>query len=110
MLSNENIDTRIKEAERFLSEANVDGRDVIRIRLAMEEALLNYQKLLGETESFSQRCVKRLGRLRIELSVPGVRYDPFAGEEDDEILRGILAGMGFAPVWQYRNGGSAGLF
>lgn len=110
MLSNENIDTRIKEAERFLSEANVDGRDVIRIRLAMEEALLNYQKLLGETESFSLRCVKRLGRLRIELSVPGARYDPFAGEEGDEILRGILAGMGIAPVWQYKNGANQIIF
>ena len=110
MLSNENIDTRIKEAERFLSEANVDGRDVIRIRLAMEETLLNYQKILGETESFSQRCVKRLGRLRIELSVPGIRHDPFADEEDDEILRGILAGMGFAPVWQYRNGANQIIF
>jgi len=105
VLSNENIDTRIKEAEQFLSEASVDSKDMIRIRLAMEEALLNYQKVLGETESFSLRCVKRLGRLRIELSVPGLRYDPFAGEEEGgEILRGILAGMGVAPVWQYKNG------
>ena len=88
MLSNENIDTRIKEAEQFLSEANVDGKDILRIRLAMEETLLNYQKILGETESFSLRCVKRLGRLRMELSVPGLRYDPFAGEEEGgEILR-----------------------
>lgn len=105
VLSNENIDTRIKEAEQFLSEASVDSKDMIRIRLAMEEALLTYQKVLGETESFSLRCVKRLGRLRIELSVPGLRYDPFAGEEEGgEILRGILAGMGVAPVWQYKNG------
>ena len=105
MLSNENIDTRIKEAEQFLSEANVDGKDILRIRLAMEETLLNYQKILGETESFSLRCVKRLGRLRMELSVLGLRYDPFAGEEEGgEILRGILAGMGVAPVWQYKNG------
>lgn len=105
MLSNENIDTRIKETEKFLSEANVDDKDMIRIRLAMEETLLNYQKILGETESFSQRCVKRLGRLRIELSVPGIRHDPFADEEEgSEILRGILAGMGIAPVWQYKNG------
>ena len=105
VLSNENIDTRIKEAEQFLSEANVDGKDILRIRLAMEETLLNYQKILGETESFSLRCVKRLGRLRMELSVPGLRYDPFAGEEEGgEILRGILAGMGVAPVWQYKNG------
>lgn len=60
---------------------------------------------MGENGSFSLRCVKRLGRLRFELSAPGVRYDPFASEEEGgEILRGILAGMGVAPVWQYKNG------
>ena len=104
-LSNAGIDTAADEAEQFLSEANVDGKDILRIRLAMEEALLNYQGALGENGSFSVRYVKRLGRLRIELSVPGLRYDPFAGEEEGgEILRGILAGMGVAPVWQYKNG------
>lgn len=111
MLSNENIDIRIKEAEQFLSEANVDGKDILRIRLAMEETLLNYKNILGETESFSLRCVKRLGRLRIELSVPGIRYDPFADEEEgSEILRSILAGMGIAPVWQYKNGSNQIIF
>ena len=79
-LSNAGIDTAADEAEQFLSEANVDGKDILRIRLAMEEALLNYQGALGENGSFSVRYVKRLGRLRIELSVPGLRYDPFAGE------------------------------
>ena len=104
-LSNAGINTAADEAEQFLSEANVDGKDILRIRLAMEEALLNYQGALGENGSFSVRYVKRLGRLRIELSVPGLRYDPFAGEEEGgEILRGILAGMGVAPVWQYKNG------
>ena len=104
-LSNAGIDTAADEAEQFLSEANVDGKDILRIRLAMEEALLNYQGALGENGSFSVRYVKRLGRLRIELSVPGLRYDPLAGEEEGgEILRGILAGMGVAPVWQYKNG------
>ena len=104
-LSNENINAAANEAQQFLSEVNVDGKDIIRIRLAMEEALLNYQGALSEAEPFSMRCVKRLGRLRIELSVPGPRYDPFAGEgEGGEILRSILAGMGVAPVWQYKNG------
>ena len=65
-------------------EVNVDGKDIIRIRLAMEEALLNYQGALSEAEPFSMRCVKRLGRLRIELSVPGPRYDPFAGEGEEK--------------------------
>ena len=105
MLSNENIDTTIKEAEQFLSDANVDDKDMIRIRLAMEEALLNYREVLDENGLFCLRCVKRLGRLRLELSIPGLRYDPFSNEEEgSEILRGILSGMGIAPVWQYKNG------
>ena len=110
-LSNAGINTAADETEQFLSEANVDGKDILRIRLALEEALLNYQGALGENGSFFVRYVKRLGRLRIELSVPGLRYDPFAGEEEgSEILRGILAGMGIAPVWQYKNGVSQIIF
>ena len=44
-LSNENINAAANEAQQFLSEVNVDGKDIISIRLAMEEALLNYQGL-----------------------------------------------------------------
>lgn len=40
-LSNAGINTAADETEQFLSESNVDGKDILRIRLAMEEALLN---------------------------------------------------------------------
>ena len=42
-LSNAGIDTAADETEQFLSDANVDAKDILRIRLAMEEALLNYR-------------------------------------------------------------------
>lgn len=108
---NSNLDNRrIDEAgdlvAEFLSGASMDAKDALRTRLAVEETLLSYQERLGQGASFSLNCVKRFGKLRIELSFPGERTDPFAaeGEESSEVMRGILAGMGFAPAWQYKNG------
>lgn len=111
-LNSETIDAAVEAAEGFLSGAGVDRKDILRIRLAMEETLLNYQEALGPEPVFSMKCVKRLGRLRVELCFPGRQLDPFAVEEEEEseILRGILAGMGIAPVWQYKNGANLVLF
>ena len=104
-LTNENIVTAVEEVERFMAASRVDDKEILRIRLAVEEALLNYRKAMGMDARFSLLCIKRLGRLRIELRIPGDRLDPFAVEEEgDELLRGILAGMGIAPVWRYKNG------
>ena len=47
MKENENINAVINEVQKFLSEVNVDGKDTVRIRSAIEEALLNYQEFLG---------------------------------------------------------------
>lgn len=110
-LTNENIAAAVAEVERLAAVSKVDGKEAVRIRLAVEEALLNYRKSMGADAVFSLLCVRRLGRLRIELRIPGSRFDPFTVEnEEDELLRGILEGMGIAPVWQYKNGVNLVLF
>ena len=104
-LINENIAAAVEEVEQFMTTSEVDGKEILRIRLAVEEALLNYRRIMGMDAVFSLLCIRRLGRIRVELHIPGAQFDPFAvDEEGDELLRGILAGMGIAPVWRYRNG------
>ena len=104
-LTNENIAAAVEEVENFAAASRVEPKEVVRIRLAVEEALLNYRSTMGEDAVFSLLCVRRLGRLRVELHIPGLRYDPFVVEDEgDELLRGILSGMGIAPIWRYKNG------
>ena len=40
-LTNENIVTAVEEVERFMAASRVDDKEILRIRLAVEEALLN---------------------------------------------------------------------
>ncbi|MBQ7025525.1 MAG: cation:dicarboxylase symporter family transporter, partial [Peptococcaceae bacterium] len=105
-LINEHIDRISEMVEGFLAEAELEQKNILRTRFAIEEALLNYQGALGVDTAVKINCVKRFGRIRVELSIPGNRFDPFdtGAEDNSEVMRGILAGMGIAPSWNYKNG------
>lgn len=110
-LNNENIETAVLQAVSFLEDARMVDKDVLRIRLLLEETMLNYQDALGAEAEFSLSCRQRMGNLKIELCFPGASLDPFPKEEgDSEIMRGILSQLGFAPTWQYANGVNHVLF
>lgn len=105
VLSNSNIDLASQETEKFLSAAGVDQREVLRIRLTFEEVLLKYQEKFGEDVFFRVRHVKRLSSMRIEIIVAGESYDALGQEnEEDDVLRALLAGIGLAPSWNYKHG------
>jgi len=111
-LNNENIARTSSLAEKTLGEWGVDARNIIQIRLAVEETLLKYQEAFGVEAVFAQKYIKRLNRIRLELFLPGERVDPFdtGEEEQSQVLRGLLANMGVAPTWQYKNGENLILF
>ncbi len=111
-LSNENIAQASSLAEKTFGEWGVDARNILQIRLAVEETLLKYQEAFGAEAVFAQKYIKRLNRIRLELFLPGERVDPFdtGEEEQSQVLRGLLANMGVAPTWQYKNGENLILF
>ena len=109
--SNSNIDLACEEVGKFLASAGVDRREAIRIKFTFEEVLLEYQNRFGEEASFKVRCVKRLSSIKVEVVVEEESFDPFdkPGEEDD-VIRGLLASIGLAPTWSYKNGKNYILF
>ena len=111
-LSNENIAQASDVAEKTFGEWGVDARNILQIRLAVEETLLKYQEAFGREAEFAQKYIRRFKRIRLELSVIGERFDPFdtKEEEQSEVLRGLLANMGVVPAWQYKNGENLILF
>ena len=102
--SNRNIETAIGEVSAFLRKYKVEQKEILRLTLAMEDTLLNYRNALGEDADFRLKCVHRFGRLRIELNVSGNSFNVFAAGEEEDFSRMLLAGIGMAPVWRYRNG------
>ena len=102
---NTNIDLACEETGTFLASAGVERREALRIKLTLEEALLQYQEKFGTDAGFSLRLVKRLSSIRVELIVPGESYDALGSDrEEDDVIRGLLAGVGLAPAWSYKNG------
>ena len=105
-LNNQNIDLASEKATEFLSKAGVDSKEILRIRLSLEEILLKYLEIYGDKKSFKFKMTKTLRALRLELSIAGISIDPFSGEDEDDsiVLHNLLANFGLAPSWIYKNG------
>ncbi len=106
-LTDTGIDAASEAIEQFLAQMGVEQREILRVRLAMEEALLCYRER-RETERFVLCLQRRLRSIRVEAVIPGGRLDPFregdALDEGGAMLAGMMAHMGLAPLWQYRDG------
>ena len=82
----------------------VEKREALRIRLTLEEILLDYQERFGEEAEFKIRRVKRFMTIKVELTVGGQVFNPLEKGDEENIIQGILAGIGLAPSYAYRNG------
>ena len=102
--SNSDIDVACEEVGRFLTSVGVERREALRIKLTLEEILLDFQERFGEDTGFKLRCIKRLTAIKVELSVAGRVFNPLEKEEDENVIHGILAGIGLVPSYSYRNG------
>ena len=103
--SNSNIDTVSESVGEFLARAGVERREALRIRLTLEEALLEYQARLGEEAKCRIKCSKRLSAVKVEIEVSGECFNPLEnGNEDNTVINGLLAGLGLAPTHSYKNG------
>jgi Na+/H+-dicarboxylate symporter len=90
-----------------LNQAEVERRDVVRLRLAMEDILTLWLSGLESGTKCTFRCGTRLGRMYIKVQAPGRRIDP--GETDGEVSSGLLyssllAQAGISPVYSYQDG------
>ena len=103
--SNSNIDLACEKVGEFLSKSGVDRREALRIKLTFEEVLLEYQAKFGEETTYKLKCTKRLSAIRVEIEVHGDGFNPLEKESDDgALINGLLAGIGLAPTYIYKNG------
>lgn len=87
-----------------LSQAGVERREVLRLRLAIEDILGLWMRQLGEgVGTCTFRCVSRLGRRSIQVLLPGGRMDP-AQAEEGLLFSSLLAQAGLNPVYSYHDG------
>lgn len=105
-LSSESIDTVSEKIEAWLSENKENGKNIIRMRLAMEEVMLRVKKEYGDGLSCSLRMGRKFGAKQIVLSYRERQFNPVEGafDKDDQWVEDILSSTGLYPSWSYRNG------
>lgn len=97
-----------KTAEILQDEMKLDRKEVLRLRLSVEEVLLLWREAFGEDTGLSLRYGKRLGRPFIELALAGKRFNPYEQYEEGlgsrEDVQNMLAFYGLTPAYSYVDG------
>lgn len=106
MLTAENIDSMSEYIQGFLQSMKMNEKNILRIRLSMEEMLLKWKDHFGEEHPCTLTAGVRLGRPYLMLSLKGEEFDP-SEEEEEEIenwSNRMLANMGLSPAFSYHKG------
>ncbi len=85
----------------FLVSLSIERRNILRIRLTMEEMLLRIKDNQQEPLQISLGLGKRYGKPVVNLKYEGQPFDPTEGNAEHWNDR-ILASAGLLPTWNYR--------
>ena len=101
------IDTLSQLLANGLEQAGVNRKDIIRLRLAVEEILGMWSSRAEQKTVCTFRCGTRLGRMYLEITAPGKRIDPDEAAADMAgrmLCSNLLAQAGLSPVYSYQDG------
>lgn len=101
------IDTLSRLLSAALEQAGVNRKDIIRLRLAVEEILGLWSSGEEKKPVCTFRCGTRLGRMYIEITAPGKRIDPDEAAADMAgrmLCSNLLAQAGLSPAYSYQDG------
>lgn len=101
-LSAQTIDRVSQLFAGALTEAGTDRRDILRIRLSLEDILgVWLERLEGSRVLYKK--VQRFGRLSIEVCVEGAQINPGENDQDFLLSSRLLAQAGLALNYFYKN-------
>lgn len=105
-LENISIDEISEYTVLFLQELNMEQKNQLRIRLLVEEILLDWQTRFGTSSDCHVFMGKRLGRPILQMKIKGASFNPLEQSADEYgAYRGrLMANMGLAPSFSYENG------
>ena len=74
-LTNASIASECERIGKHLTACGAASSEIIRIQIGIEETLLRYREAFGDTAEFKIDFGKRLGRISVQLTVPGPMQD-----------------------------------
>lgn len=102
-LSAETIDFVSQMVEGSLTENGTDQKDILRIRLSVEEILGLWLEKIGDTEVV-YKAGEKFGRPYLEIRVEGIPIHPENSEEGLWLSNRLLAQAGLALAYTYKEG------
>jgi Na+/H+-dicarboxylate symporter len=107
-LTSDHIDQISARLQEYLDANQVAHRESLRLRLSVEETLLQWQKYLTPDAQCSVCFGKRLWRTFVQLEVKGAQVNPYAIQDpafgDGNLPQNLLTGLGLAPSYDYVDG------
>ncbi|MBQ2739724.1 MAG: cation:dicarboxylase symporter family transporter [Oscillibacter sp.] len=106
LLTNASVDQISEEAAVFLEHLHMERKNILRMRLLIEEILLEWQDHFSPETSCLFRAGKRLGRPYLQLEVAGTSCNPLEKHIEDfgTYRNRLLANMGLSPIFAYEGG------
>ena len=106
ILDNKTIDEISEETEKFLNDIKMEGKNLLRIRLLVEDLLLEWQEKFGREAECQIKMGKRFGRPYIQMELNGDTFNPLDKNIEDYgyYRNNLLANMGLAPIYSYERG------
>lgn len=110
-LMNKNIGAVIDDIRAFFESSKVSRKDVIKICLVVEEALLRYQEKFGEAHEFNLYKKKWFSTPKIIIRIKGEPFYPLQNEQQDddtilsnEVMQRLLHFDEAKTTYRYENG------
>ena len=95
------VDTVSADIQDYLNKQHTESRSIQRIRLTVEELLLNLLAHCGSGMKFSVGLGKQFGRHMFRLRYEAEPFDP-SKSSDDPLTDEMLRSLGLFPAWSYR--------
>ena len=83
LMDNMAIDEISEEIEKFLNGIKMEGKNCLRIRLLIEDLLLEWQEKFGRETECQLKMGKRFGRPYIQMELEGDSFNPLDKNIED---------------------------
>ena len=110
-LSNENIAKTVEDIQNFFKKARVSQRDVLKICLVVEEALIRWQERFGAEHKFKIYMRKWFSAPKVVIRLADEPFNPLKNDVADdeaifsnEVMRNLLHYDEAKTIYRYENG------
>lgn len=113
VLTAQGIDESAEVISGFLKDLKTEKREILRLRLSVEEMLLKWQNHFGDEKEVEIACFSYFGQPTVQLKLAGEPFDPLGNEDDDSYgtwSRKLLSGLQSTPMYSYSRNTNAVTF